>query len=85
MPQKDIDSGRSICVVGIASVRPVKLVIFRIGQQRRGAVTEALERGGAPRTNQLFSTVPAAMSYFEQPRMSASDNLAMHDASGDPT
>jgi hypothetical protein len=35
MPQNDIDNGRSICVVGIASLRLVKFVIFLIGQRRR--------------------------------------------------
>ena len=44
MPQNDIDNGRSICVVGIASVRFVKFVIFRTDQKRR--VAEALERRG---------------------------------------
>jgi hypothetical protein len=35
MPHNDIDNGRSICVVGIAALRLVKFVVFRIGQRRR--------------------------------------------------
>jgi phage tail sheath protein FI len=32
MTQDDIDNGRLICVVGVASIRPAEFVIFRIGQ-----------------------------------------------------
>jgi uncharacterized protein len=32
MTQSDIDSGRLICLVGVAPVRPAEFVIFRIGQ-----------------------------------------------------
>jgi phage tail sheath protein FI len=32
MTQDDINSGRLICVIGIATVRPAEFVIFRIGQ-----------------------------------------------------
>nr|WP_290669055.1 phage tail sheath subtilisin-like domain-containing protein [Ardenticatena sp.] len=32
MTQNDIDNGRLICLVGVASVRPAEFVIFRIGQ-----------------------------------------------------
>ena len=43
MPHNDIDNGRSICEVGIASFRLVKFVIFRIGQ-RRGREGAGAER-----------------------------------------
>lgn len=32
MTQNDIDSGRLICLVGVAAIRPAEFVIFRIGQ-----------------------------------------------------
>jgi uncharacterized protein len=32
MTQNDIDTGRLICVIGVAPVRPAEFVIFRIGQ-----------------------------------------------------
>jgi hypothetical protein len=32
MTQDDIDSGRMICVIGVAPVRPAEFVVFRIGQ-----------------------------------------------------
>jgi phage tail sheath protein FI len=32
MTQHDIDSGRLVCLVGVAAVRPAEFVIFRIGQ-----------------------------------------------------
>jgi phage tail sheath protein FI len=32
MTQNDIDSGRLVCLVGVAVVRPAEFVIFRIGQ-----------------------------------------------------
>jgi phage tail sheath protein FI len=37
MTQADIDSGRLICVIGIAPVKPAEFVIFRIGQWAGGA------------------------------------------------
>lgn len=39
MSQNDIDSGRMICLIGVAPLRPAEFVIFRIGQwtaDRRG-------------------------------------------------
>jgi len=39
MTQNDLDSGRLVCLVGVAPVRPAEFVIFRIGQwtaDRRG-------------------------------------------------
>jgi phage tail sheath protein FI len=32
MTQNDLDSGRLVCMVGVATVRPAEFVIFRIGQ-----------------------------------------------------
>lgn len=32
MTQEDIDQGRLICLVGVATVRPAEFIIFRIGQ-----------------------------------------------------
>ena len=32
MKQNDLDSGRLICLIGVAPVRPAEFVIFRIGQ-----------------------------------------------------
>jgi Bacteriophage tail sheath protein len=32
MTQNDLDNGRLVCLVGVATVRPVEFVIFRIGQ-----------------------------------------------------
>ena len=32
MTQDDLDSGRLVCLVGVAPVRPAEFVIFRIGQ-----------------------------------------------------
>ena len=32
MTQNDLDNGRLICVVGVATVKPAEYVIFRIGQ-----------------------------------------------------
>lgn len=37
MTQNDIDNGRLICVVGVASLRPAEFVIFRIGQKTADA------------------------------------------------
>jgi phage tail sheath protein FI len=39
MTQHDLDSGRLVCLVGVAPMRPAEFVIFRIGQHtadRRG-------------------------------------------------
>jgi phage tail sheath protein FI len=42
MTQADIDTGRLICEIGIAPVKPAEFVIFRIGQWSAGAdVTES--------------------------------------------
>lgn len=35
MTQDDIDNGRLICLVGVATLRPAEFVIFRIGQWTR--------------------------------------------------
>jgi len=32
MTQDDLDSGRLICVIGVAPIRPAEFVVFRIGQ-----------------------------------------------------
>ena len=32
MTQDDLDSGRLVCLVGVALLRPAEFVIFRIGQ-----------------------------------------------------
>jgi hypothetical protein len=41
MTQDDIDTGRLICIIGVAPVKPAEFVIFRIGQWAGGsAVTE---------------------------------------------
>ena len=32
MTQNDLDSGRLMCLVGVAPIRPAEFVIFRIGQ-----------------------------------------------------
>jgi phage tail sheath protein FI len=32
MTQNDINNGRLVCLVGVASIRPAEFVIFRIGQ-----------------------------------------------------
>ncbi len=32
MTQNDIDNGRLICLIGVATVKPAEFVIFRIGQ-----------------------------------------------------
>jgi hypothetical protein len=32
MTQKDIDNGRLVCLIGVATVKPAEFVIFRIGQ-----------------------------------------------------
>ncbi len=37
MTQNDIDSGRLICVIGVAPVKPAEFVIFRITQKTNGA------------------------------------------------
>jgi phage tail sheath protein FI len=37
MTQNDLDSGRLVCVIGIAPVKPAEFVIFRIGQWTAGA------------------------------------------------
>ncbi len=37
MTQNDIDSGRLICVIGVAPVKPAEFVIFRITQKTGGA------------------------------------------------
>jgi uncharacterized protein len=36
MTQQDLDDGRLICVVGVATVRPAEFAIFRIGQLTAG-------------------------------------------------
>jgi len=33
MTQNDIDSGRLICEIGVAPLRPAEFVVFRIGQK----------------------------------------------------
>ena len=37
MTQADIDTGKLICVIGIAPVKPAEFVIFRIGQWDGGS------------------------------------------------
>jgi Bacteriophage tail sheath protein len=37
MTQADVDSGRLVCEIGVAPVRPAEFVIFRIGQWTRDA------------------------------------------------
>jgi phage tail sheath protein FI len=37
MTQSDLDSGRLICLIGIAVVKPAEFVIFRIGQKTADA------------------------------------------------
>jgi uncharacterized protein len=37
MTQDDIDSGRLICLIGIAPVKPAEFVIFRVSQDTLGA------------------------------------------------
>jgi len=37
MTQNDIDSGRMICIVGVAALKPAEFVIFRIGQKTADA------------------------------------------------
>jgi uncharacterized protein len=32
MTQEDLDSGRLVCEIGVAPVKPAEFVIFRIGQ-----------------------------------------------------
>jgi phage tail sheath protein FI len=36
MTQQDIDDGRLVCLIGVATVRPAEFVIFRIGQLTAG-------------------------------------------------
>ena len=35
--QDDIDNGRSICIIGVALVKPAEFVIFRLTQVQSGA------------------------------------------------
>jgi phage tail sheath protein FI len=37
MTQSDIDSGRAICLIGVAPVRPSEFIVFRIGHWTAGA------------------------------------------------
>jgi 2-haloacid dehalogenase len=41
MTESDIDSGRLVCLVGVAPVRPAEFVVFRIGQWTAAAATPA--------------------------------------------
>jgi len=41
MPHNDIDNGRSICVVGIASLKSAESVIFRTRLQTADKVRQA--------------------------------------------
>jgi phage tail sheath protein FI len=37
MTQNDIDSGKLICIIGVAPAKPAEFVIFRIAQWTAGA------------------------------------------------
>jgi phage tail sheath protein FI len=37
MTQQDLDSGRLVCEIGVALVKPAEFVIFRIGQKTADA------------------------------------------------
>jgi phage tail sheath protein FI len=61
MPRNDIDNGCSICAVGIARVRLVKFVIFRIGQRRRRRRRWSGEGIGGFGDNQTAESAQAGM------------------------
>ena len=41
MTQNDLDNGRLICLIGVASLKPAEFVIFRIGQKTADAAPDA--------------------------------------------
>lgn len=48
MTQNDLDKGRMICLVGIASTRPAEFVIFRGGQWTADANSGTAVIAGGP-------------------------------------
>lgn len=66
MTQDDIDTGRSICVTGVALVRPAECLIFRISRKtvesRAGLIPIAAEAGCStrePGPDRVRSSAPA--------------------------